>query len=630
MNRKDFIHPLFCAIVGMVVPLQHMAYLTGDKIHWLQLILMRALASPIKPNGGLMLIDRIQIKGFRNFAKETIDLSSKTLIVGGNDTGKTNLLYALRILFDPTLSSRDFELAETDFNVQSSAENVTILAFLKDISEPCLISAFGGSLLGDRTVIGFHAKRDGAYTFYTGTDINNLNEVPSRTYIRNLQLEYVSCNRDLSAFLRRQQSTLLDIARAQRNEKQTTEDEAALKNIQSDLNVLNDSINSLHYIEDALTVVNSEMKNLAANNESYRARFVAGNTDANKLVDDLRLSYLAGDMPLTFGGEGRGNQLYFATWISEQRLKHAQEKVVIYAIEEPEAHLHPHQQRRLAEYLSGVLPEQVLLTTHSPQIVGHFHDGKILRLGLPDAGGRNIAAGCSVEIDTALDVFGYRLNSISAETFFSDGVFLVEGASERIFYTALATALGMDFDHLNLSIISVEGIGFKPYIRICKALGIPWVLRTDNDIFLKRGSQQYRAAGIQRAIGIAREAGCLDAKESKEIDLISSTFEWTGNRSASFDEHENRIRQLLRPNGIFLADIDLENDLANSPLLPDLKSYYGTTDSDELVNNMKERKAENMHDFIGSKPNLSLLVNDSLAQPLHALLQSARKLTQNV
>ena len=56
--------------------------------------------------------------------------------------------------------------------------------------------------------------------------------------------------------------------------------------------------------------------------------------------------------------------------------------------------------------------------------------------------------------------FGYRLNALSAEVFFADGVFLVEGTSEVLFYNALAKALNIDLDRLNISILSVEGIGF--------------------------------------------------------------------------------------------------------------------------------------------------------------------------
>ena len=41
-----------------------------------------------------MRIDKIRIKGFRNFIDEEISFAQQTLIIGPNDIGKTHLLYA--------------------------------------------------------------------------------------------------------------------------------------------------------------------------------------------------------------------------------------------------------------------------------------------------------------------------------------------------------------------------------------------------------------------------------------------------------------------------------------------------------------------------------------------------------
>ena len=116
---------------------------------------------------------------------------------------------------------------------------------------------------------------------------------------------------------------------------------------------------------------------------------------------------------------------------------------------------------------------------------------------------------CSELLKSVFDDFGYRLNALSAETFFSDGVFLVEGTSEVLFYTALARELKLDLDRHNISILSVEGVGFKPYVAICNALNISWVLRTDNDIFSKTSVTPVKKyyAGISRGIGIVKDIG---------------------------------------------------------------------------------------------------------------------------
>ena len=62
-----------------------------------------------------MIIKTLYIKGFRNFKEVTVNFNEHSLIIGANDVGKTNLIYALRILLDRSFSDYDYELAESDF-----------------------------------------------------------------------------------------------------------------------------------------------------------------------------------------------------------------------------------------------------------------------------------------------------------------------------------------------------------------------------------------------------------------------------------------------------------------------------------------------------------------------------------
>lgn len=46
------------------------------------------------------------------------------------------------------------------------------------------------------------------------------------------------------------------------------------------------------------------------------------------------------------GGDGRNNQILLALWKAKSAREHDLEnEVIFYVVEEPEAHLHPHQQR---------------------------------------------------------------------------------------------------------------------------------------------------------------------------------------------------------------------------------------------------------------------------------------------
>jgi len=51
-----------------------------------------------------MRISRIQIQNFRNFADLDVGIGEHAIIVGENRIGKSNLLHALRLVLDPSLS----------------------------------------------------------------------------------------------------------------------------------------------------------------------------------------------------------------------------------------------------------------------------------------------------------------------------------------------------------------------------------------------------------------------------------------------------------------------------------------------------------------------------------------------
>ena len=58
---------------------------------------------------------RIHIENFRNFHSVDFCLGEKQVLIGENAVGKSNLLYALQLILDPTLSEKDRMLEESDF-----------------------------------------------------------------------------------------------------------------------------------------------------------------------------------------------------------------------------------------------------------------------------------------------------------------------------------------------------------------------------------------------------------------------------------------------------------------------------------------------------------------------------------
>ncbi|MFV5901412.1 ATP-dependent nuclease [Staphylococcus gallinarum] len=583
-----------------------------------------------------MKIEWIKIKGFRNFDDETINFANQTLIIGANDVGKTNLIYALRLLFDRNLSDRDLDLLNSDYNVYTKVDSIEITVKLVDVKEDCLITVFKGDLNEGTVYIQYKNSKNGEYSILSGPSEEALEVKNSRFYIKRLNMEYVNTNRNLESFMKREKNQILEDAKLQLTEQQTQADGSAILKIKRGLQVVNKRVDRLNYIQQSLSKVNDELSSLAIHNESQELSFKNANSDATRMLDNLELTYSTQDGALTLGGDGRNNQIFLATWISKQKNIKSLEKVTFYAIEEPEAHLHPQQQRKLSSYLLEKFDEQVFITTHSPHIASEFKPDRIVKLYSKKKCTKVAKGGCSEEIKLEFDDFGYRLDAITSDVFFVNAVFLVEGPSEKLFYTALAKQLSIDLDRLNVSIISVNGIGFKPYIKICLALDIPFVLRTDNDIFSKTKKIEEKdvefsyQGGISRVMGIYTEL--LQTENNRSLITYWGEHEvenkWQKNktRPQAAINLANYIIPEAEKNNIFLSKVDLENDLVTSKLFSSLKKFYNTRAAASTVKEMQKAKAENMLNFLKAHFNdLKCLADDKISEPLKRIKKLAEK-----
>lgn len=147
-----------------------------------------------------MRLEKVRIKGFRNFDDTEVIFQKKTLIIGANDVGKSNLLYALRILFDKTISEHDLELTESDYNAYSGTDTIEITAYLCEVTEDCLLSTFGSAVKDGKVVIRYTNQKNGTYKILTGYDVSTLSELQTRQYIKRLNMQYVDTNRNLFSF----------------------------------------------------------------------------------------------------------------------------------------------------------------------------------------------------------------------------------------------------------------------------------------------------------------------------------------------------------------------------------------------------------------------------------------------
>lgn len=577
-----------------------------------------------------MYLEKVVIKGFRNFKDATINFGQHSLLIGANDVGKSNMLYAMRILLDKGLSDYDFELKDSDFFAYEDTDEVEITIYFKDITEDCILARMQGNISDDgELVLRYSAKRQHGhvdYQFYCGRSDSeeDLKECDGPYYRKYLNIKYISSRRDFWSYINKTKNILLNEAKENREPDEVAADDTLYGQIADRLQYVDENIPRLSYVENATNKINQELDKLSIHNREQRLVFDTASTDLDRVITSVSIVSKHVDKKLFVGGDGRANQIYLSLWASQNQQDRTANEVSIICIEEPEAYLHPHQQRELAAYLGRTLNGQTILTSHSPFIVSEFSPNSIVRL-YKTKGNETLAAsdGCSHIIEEGIEGLGYRMSVIPAEAFFSDCVVLVEGPSEEMFYKVLAKQIGISLDRLNISVISVNGIGFKTYIAIMDAMMIDWVVRTDNDIMKIPKKQAYRYAGLERGLGCL-EAGCnvkpADQEKVDEMSKLIHGFPDKDNIPENVIEAATWLKKFMAGYDILIADVDLETDMINSELHDALKDYYDEDDEmsdEEIIQEMKKQKAINMYDFLkAQKTELSTLVDDNLSLPL--------------
>lgn len=583
-----------------------------------------------KENTGIMQLDRVYVKGFRNYKEATINFNKSTLIIGANDVGKTNLIYALQILMDRGFSDYSFELKDSDFYAYEDTKEIVIRAYLTDVVEDCAVARMPGYISNDgKMVLQYKAWYENGkveYQFYCGKsdNIEDLKECAGPFYRKYLNIKYIGSRRDFWGYINKSKKDLLNQAKLKRSEEEQVADDSLYTDIEEKLQFVDEKIPELSFVKTATDQLNGELRKLSIHNKEQQVLFDTSAMDIEQVISNVSISSKHQNKRLVIGGEGRINQIYLSLWATQNQQTSISNEVSIVCIEEPEAYLHPHQQRELAAYLGQALSGQVILTSHSPFIVSEFSPNSIVRLYKDEHSKTKVASdGCSKAIEDGFEGLGYRMSVLPAEAFFADYVILVEGPSEEMLYRTLASQLKIDLDRLNISVLCVNGVDFVTYIKILEAMEIRWSVRTDNDEIAVPRTSQIRYAGIERGIDCFLASNDFDNDDDERLFYEHRKhlrYTDKNNIPQEVTEAVEWFKTFLDNYYIEIADVDLETDLYKSCLHDTLNEYYDPDNKlkgEEVVNAMKKHKAINMYQFLKAKKNkLYLLKEDKIATPL--------------
>jgi putative ATP-dependent endonuclease of OLD family len=482
-----------------------------------------------------MRISRIQIDNFRNYRQLDVTLSEHVVIVGENKIGKSNLLHALRLVLDPSLPDSARQLRDEDFfdglpRPLSKTDRIRIAVDLTDFEE----SEDHVAILGDHLVESDPMVARLTYLFQPreaakGKKLTEANyefiiyggdrpETRVGYDVRSaIPLDVLPALRDaegdLANWRRSPLRPLLDEASSQI-------DRDRLKRIAEGVSTATDAVAKTTEIKELANQISAQLKQMVGAAHAIETILGFSPTDPERLVRALRLFIDGGKRGINEASLGSANLLYLSlkSLELEQLVRQRERSHTFLGIEEPEAHLHPHVQRLVyREFLrprsqqggkakeeGGSVNRTVILTTHSPHIVSvaPVRSLVLLRKTEDRASTEGVSTAKAGFDDTDEKDLERYLDVNRGEMLFAKGIVLVEGDAELFLLPVLAKLHGFDFDELGITVCSVSGTNFRPYVRFlgAKGLKMPFAVLTDGD-----PDGNALSAGQRRVLSLADE-----------------------------------------------------------------------------------------------------------------------------
>ncbi len=350
-----------------------------------------------------MYLSRIVIRGFRNFGHLDVPVNDKvTCVVGENNTGKTNLVFALRLALDAGLSSTFRNLNPEDLcsgmDISTPRQAIVSVEFKGFTAKPsqegmlmnCVVSPDLARITyrfrpRKEIIEGIRAKthpgtgltiEDYRYEIRGGGAINPAeakwdDDFGKWISFDDLQQSYLVVFmeplRDVEQRLRQIRSsplakllTTADIPKAEQDA------------LVACLVKANDTISSSNTISAVGKSIKGSMDSTAG--KAFTMDLALGMsspsfTDISRNLTVLLSNAAVQKFEPGRNGLGLNNILYISMYVTyfARRVKEAKTSGQLLIIEEPEAHLHPQLQRVLFKSLESH-DAQVLITTHSTHI----------------------------------------------------------------------------------------------------------------------------------------------------------------------------------------------------------------------------------------------------------------------
>lgn len=447
-----------------------------------------------------MRVGRLKVENFRGVRRGEITFQEHTLLVGGNNVGKSTVCEALDLVLGPERLYRRPVINEHDFFAgrylaeDSAAIEVRTEAILTGLSDEDqrrfgshlrlwdqVVSAFvddepGGVERSDRDGVEwvlpvvFIGRYDAEEDDFVG-DTFFLHPEPvaedldddeksrlggglrpfTRSHKRTVGFVFLRALRTGSRALSLQRGSLLDTILRLGGDGSAEMWKDTLDRL-SEMNPAIGDISQLKTVRESLRERLGSFVNLAS---SEPTAFFASDLTREHLREVVRLFIATAPsghlVPFTRQGTGSINLLVFALLTIIAELKGS--RSVIFAMEEPEIALPPHTQRRVTRFVLQQMGQSIV-TSHSQHVIEQFDPESVVMLH------RDGDELLGEPIDTTkVKPKTYRTDKRQfAEAILARAVLVVEGSTESVVFSAASAVLERvrpDYLHLDFSGVSI-------------------------------------------------------------------------------------------------------------------------------------------------------------------------------
>jgi len=510
-----------------------------------------------------MRIEKVHIENYRSLKDFTLEPGPFCVLIGENNAGKSNILRALNIVLGDTWpSERSF--SEEDFYNQDTTNNILIQVFfdekieiwrnnhkaeIKGIQLRCKAykRAVKGKPAGTLKVDFTCLNENGEEATHPEEPLQKGQQykgrwVPIRVSAElreSLPFIYVEVLRDYNrqtpgsrwSVLRRLFNEVnteflndkkeVKVQRPDGSTEKMTRKEAFALAVRDAYKYLR--TDTFEEIEKRLAQNAMEHMGLAEGEGKIELHFESHDpTNAYKSLQ-LYVQQMGIESPAGEVGAGLQSAIVVAIFRTYEEMK---KEGAIFAIEEPEVFLHPQKARYFQTVLEGLSESgnQVFLTTHSPIFV-QVHKPESVAVIRRSADQGTVACQAQVCDLTDSDRQALRLltefDAERKELFFAKAVLLVEGATEKIALPLAFKAMGYDINRLGISVVEVGGkTKFPLFIKVLKALHIPYAVLADHDIRAVNGTIQENVKKKLSENNAKHQRWNKDIERACEIDAL--------------------------------------------------------------------------------------------------------------